>query len=207
MFSGRLSRALNFTTVLFGVLIAASSANAQRVDIQERVVGYEVTGKTATKLVEDMRRKGPRSAFGGPNYFAQADTQYKWYVYPRKTEEGCEIESYEVYLDITYTIPTWVDRERAGKRLRRYWDAYIAKLWIHEEGHGDIALEIAKEISKVISTPRTGPDCETLVEDALNRGKNFLDASTAQRDYDRETKHGATQGAIFDVNDARRGRI
>lgn len=196
-----------FACVLAATLAATTGAHAQRVDIQERVVGYEISGKSASKLLEEMRAKGPQSAFGGPKYFARAETHFKWYVYPRKTDTGCEIESWEVYLDITYTMPTWVDRERANKRLRRYWDAYIAKLWTHEEGHGDIALEIAKEISSIISTPRTGPDCKELAKDALKRGEDFLKANTAQRDYDKETRHGATQGAVFDVNDARRGRI
>lgn len=89
----------------------------------------------------------------------------------------------EVTVKITYTYPNWTDYEDADEDLQGYWNAFIANLRIHEHGHGDHGLQAGFEIEE------TG-----CVEDPYGIIEKWGSQDTA---YDKETKHGETQGAVF----------
>ena len=69
---------------------------------------------------------------------------------------------------------------------------------MHEKGHGAIAHQVAREIESELVGLVSEEGCDGLnsqsvrvVDEVMNRGEQ------RQREYDRMTLHGGTQGAQF----------
>ena len=182
-------------------LFASTNALAQRASINERVEFYGIQGRSAEQLVREMRTKSPPPAFGGPTYFARAETYFTWDLNLETLDDGsCGIEAFEVKVDVLYTLPKWTDKERGSKRLVQYWDEFEKNLFIHEQGHGDIALEIAVDMAQAIAKTESSEACKDLIDTASENANLVLKESRSrQREYDKETGHGKTQGAYFDI--------
>lgn len=76
--------------------------------------------------------------------------------------------------------PTLVDK----------WNAYVRNLTLHEEGHVDNIAESYLDVRTAIQGA-TCPTAEAQAQATLEVIGQF------DRDYDRDTDHGATQGAVF----------
>ena len=70
---------------------------------------YEVMGRTAQQLRDEMARKGPHG------YWAYTT----WWVHWSAT---CKVT-----LDVTITMPRWADQSFANEALRKSWAAMIAR--------------------------------------------------------------------------------
>ncbi|WP_144391533.1 DUF922 domain-containing protein [Pleionea sediminis] len=76
------------------------------------------------------------------------------------------------------------------------WEQWYPKLAIHEEGHGKLAKDIAHRIDKEILALEPKSSCEILKAEANGIGHRLTkELSKANKEYDRETDHGLTQGA------------
>ena len=101
------------------------------------------------------------------------------------------------------TSPTrcrsWADRDAAPAHLRERWDRYIVKLTAHEKGHGEIARRGRPVDRGGARRPhRSTSGCDTLNADAAAIVDEVMQRGEAlQREYDRTTGHGTTQGAHF----------
>lgn len=85
----------------------------------ENVAYYDVSGKTAKAILDDLARKAPPPGFGGAvAYFARAETYFRWGFDYSTEGGGCRIESYDVNVDIERLIPRWSDRAAARKTAR-----------------------------------------------------------------------------------------
>lgn len=151
-----------------------------------------------------MKDNSPVTAYSGVKHFAVAESYYNWSYNLGHVDERCTISSHRVAVDMLYVMPRWIDKERGGKRLVKYWEQFEQNLWVHERGHGDIALAIGVELAKTIGETPPADDCAALKEDINARAKASLkELSGKQREYDRLTAHGARQGAFFNVRDAK----
>jgi predicted secreted Zn-dependent protease len=193
-------------------LLAAASltgaASAQEIDVSERVEFYSVRGDSPEALLREMQAKGPTGVLDlGRRYFAQADSSVSWSYQYETTPSGCAVDTAEVVVETTYTYPSWEDREKASARLNAYWDHFLSRLEIHERGHADISRSAGAEIAKSIGATPPQADCPALEKAIKDVAGAVMKANEKrQRAYDRETNHGETQGAWFDVNEARRYR-
>lgn len=184
--------------------LSCAGAFAQRVDIQERIEFYGIQGRTPEQLVREMQTKGPPSAFGGPGYFARAEQYFTWDLSFDVDDGVCEIDSYSVNVDMLYTLPKWTDQERGRSRLVKYWEQFEKNVFTHEQGHGDIALEVGVDISKAIAAIGPAETCDELISQAEPSIEAVMkNANARQRSYDKETQHGKTQGAFFDIGAAK----
>lgn len=195
-----------FAIISFSLLFA-SAAQAQQVHVDETVQYYEIFGRRGDDLLEEMQKKSPPSQFGGNRYFARAEFYYRWELSNDYWARPCKIDSFDVTVEIKYTFPLWRERERASARLIDYWEKFIDAVWVHEKGHGDIAVQTGVELAKAIGEISKELECEKFADEAKRISKEILDSSGEQAIYDRETKHGKTQGATFDVGAIPRHRI
>ena len=119
--------------------------------------------------IEELRQQ--MTAKGPKGFWAYAEWRVNW-------SATCQVR-----LRITYTYPRWVNREQASPKLRERWDTFIANLITHEKGHGTNGRSAAHEIDKT----------------RCNRDPVAIARRWSKQDeiYDKETSHGATQGAVF----------
>lgn len=182
-----------------GIVMSIASVSAQEVAVNEKLLRYSIVGNTARELLREMETKGPPPAFGGKAYFARTEPYYTWNLEPISQGDKCSVGLFDVSVEITYTVPYWEDQSRAGKRLSGYWDKFMDNLWVHEKGHGDIAVATAVDIAKIIKGTSPASGCAALFKNIDSSVADFLKRDRRQQEYDAATQHGKTQGAFFDV--------
>jgi len=156
---------------------------------------YDVDGDSEPELRSVMDAKGPPDSAGNRH-----DAYTAWYVTWRfpfsRTEEGCSTGPVTTSVRIDVTLPRW--RAPAGSLLVKKWRRYLDSLAEHESGHRETGFNAATEITEVLPALPAKPTCEE-AEEAANAAAREVLARHQKRDadYDLETSHGATQGAVF----------
>jgi len=160
---------------------------------------YFVSGQTAAELRQQMNRLGPADSHDGKIYDARTDWQINWrFTYQQKINGQCVIQLAEVDVELTYILPQWRDETSAPADLQQNWQTYLQALTLHEQGHGKRALETGEKIYRALLAVPPAADCPSLEESANAAARQVFDAGESlQAQYDRETGHGATQGAVF----------
>lgn len=163
----------------------------------ERTNYYAITGRSADELRQSMNENRPVDKDGNPH-----DAVTSWHVRWRYTTDGsfggCAVRSFDVSLDIAMTFPRWTNESQGAPALVQYWRAYLSALGTHEEGHKAIGRGAAADIRDAGARVPPQSKCSELAA--------AIDKTTAEilgryrqreRDYDRETRHGRTQGVRF----------
>jgi predicted secreted Zn-dependent protease len=157
---------------------------------------YEIRGSTAEELHGEMQRLGPLGE-EGRRFHGWTAWTINWRYVSQPSGSACRATRVEVTAEITLTLPRWRAPPDAPESLRRQWDAYLAALRVHEDGHRDLAVATARRVHSRLSGFRTS-DCRDFNREANTEGQRILDRLRADnRRYDEETGHGRTQGAVW----------
>ncbi len=206
---------------IFSLLLIASAATTFAVEgqldvasidknihpgIQNRVVTpvvtekydyYEIRGNSEKELRGQMYRNGV-AMNDGEKY--DSVTTWRWkmdYGYdwaPRV----CAANSFKVTLEISYRYPKWVKTGNAPQLLVDKWDGFIRNLITHENGHRDMAVEAAAELSRTVAELPPAASCAELDREVRALGHELMEKLNAdEKNYDEATGHGKTQGAFF----------
>ncbi len=157
---------------------------------------YTITGTTATELRQQMNRFGPMGQSG-----RRFDAYTKWYIQWRFRYAGdgrvCRITQLTLNTDITYTMPRWMNVNQAPQSLQRHWQRYYQALKLHEDGHANHGKAATQEIWQQL--PRLAQATCDQLEQLTNQTAQAIINRYAEKDreYDRQTDHGRTQGAVF----------
>ncbi len=157
---------------------------------------YAMTGSSLRHIQESLQKTRPWKDNSG------RDALTEWYVqwHASYTASGgtCQCSSFTTTTTITITLPRWIPPTNTPPEVRAAWAKYIAALEVHETGHADLAIAAAAEMHKRVNEIGSDLDCITLRTRVQNECQAVLDSHRAQeKDYDRRTRHGATQGATF----------
>jgi len=185
---------------------AASVDKALQPGMQNRVVApvvtekyeyYEIRGNSEKELRGQMCRNG--CAFNdGEKY--DSVTSWQWrliYGYDR-VPGACALDSFRVALEIKYRYPKWVRTGDAAQPLIDKWDGYMKNLITHENGHRDIAVEAAAELTRAVAAWPPAATCAELDREMRALGHERMKKLNAdEKGYDETTGHGKTQGAVF----------
>ncbi|MGE5191020.1 MAG: DUF922 domain-containing protein [Deltaproteobacteria bacterium] len=179
-------------------LAALSMPGCAAQKVRERIAYYDIFGATPSELRDEMDRIGP---VDGQGKRATATTWWNvaW-VYRVKTTgtESCKLSSFSVGLDVVTTLPRWQPDSNASKELRTEWGEFAARVKRHEVGHKQIGEAAAAEIGQRVRDINERQPCEEF-EAAIEKVAKKTLAEYRRKDaqYDEETQHGLTQGAIF----------
>lgn len=172
-----------------------------RASLVENVATYAFYGARADAAGHSLRQRllvasdhsGQRRTFTG-----QTDWHIEWRACLESVPQGCRIGGVVSTVNVTYTLPSWADRDAAPPRLRARWDRYIESLAAHEKGHGAIAYRVAGLIDEALVGLVETSGCDALTAEAGKVvGEVMLLGEAMQREYDRVTGHGSAQGAQF----------
>lgn len=145
--------------ILAACALAPTLAIASDWKPQERVEHYRVSGGSGIELYRSIGANGPR--VGPENVIAYTDFKLLWSRDYRPQPDGsCKLVSARPSLTITYRLPKASGNMPAA--TKGLWERFISGVTAHEKVHGDIIVDMVKEIEKVsvgLSAPND-PDCK-----------------------------------------------
>ena len=201
---GTLPKRLLPLVLLCVSLVSASAVHAQDSGLGPVLPGmvvrsdeehYTIFGSTAAELRRAMREAGP--AENGRRWDGYTSWNLRWrFRYGMRTG-FCRITKVTVEYEPRIVLPRWNAPADAPAMLRAQWNEFARALRTHEEGHRNIGAEAARQILRRIGDV-TLPSCTHMAAEANRVGHRTLDEFRArQRQYDEETGHGRTQGAVW----------
>jgi len=163
-----------------------SVGNVANLKASEQVDTYAIMGNTANALRSSI------NANRGHEYDAQTDWYIEWSV------KNCATPQWTVTLTIDYSMPNWDVPAGADPTLVAQWRTYLSALYCHEYGHGKLGLDCANRIYDDFANVSGNSDCSVVTNAAKARFQAILsDCQAKEADYDAQTNHGATMGAVF----------
>jgi len=175
---------------------APSHAHDPRVAVSVVHDDYKVTGSTAAGLRQQMNSDGPLDH--DKHFDAHTEWNVRW-TYPfDRSGSGCSTGPVTVTLTITYHFPEWGDESDGSQALQAKWHKYQEALQTHEDGHAEHGREAADDIIRELSGLPAADACPAMDGIANAKAQAIIGRYAAEDvDYDRDTNHGATQGATF----------
>jgi predicted secreted Zn-dependent protease len=179
--------------LLLLVLIFPSQLNAEPI-VNEKVKEYHVYFNNVDTLLSDIDKASPIRQ-DGSIYHAHTDTYVKWNYWWDSSEKSCTFNRVQTTVDITYTLPL-LRKSSASKQVLDIWRLYYPALVQHEKGHGEIAINAAREIEKTLIQMPSYNNCDSLSQKANLKAQDILARFRPKHmDYDKITEHGKTEGA------------
>ena len=152
------------------------------------VLWYDLTGADRIDLIQSCADTCPRDEADRP--VASLTLWAVDWTWQRPPTEPCEVRNVAVAVDTTVTLPRWSPPPEADPALVDEWRAYLTALALHEQGHVDLAHELAADSEAAL----TSAGCAG----AHAAGREVLDRlGEAQHAYDAATDSGRRQGADF----------
>jgi predicted secreted Zn-dependent protease len=160
-----------------------------------QTVYYEVEGGSLEDLLTSLRRRGPVNE--GETFFGltqwSINTQYAWVEH----DGSCSIQNPVVNVDVTITMPRWDAPPGVPYELVQAWNRFKGALASHENTHSRLALEAAEAVRWELATLRYA-NCVNADLRARQRVAAIIDDYNRRNQvYDRETRHGYTEGAVW----------
>jgi predicted secreted Zn-dependent protease len=187
---------------------------------------YSVAGKTLDDINNDMMKKGPPDPNDKKRYsgscLGELDLKIGSGDFDFKTTDGSSpievtatLKGGTIACNTTTTMPKLASDKDLSDDAKKEWKRFISKVQVHEDGHADSYLKLAKTISDDLNTMSgkgTGKDERTAQVAAAKdlttqiatklSGTNSLSQQIKDdaKAYDAKTKHGQTQGAVLDTS-------
>ncbi len=165
--------------------------------VTEKYEYYEVCGCSEKELQCDIRQK----CFtwnDGKKYDSLTLWDVKWDHGYDRVPRACSTDSFRLTVEIIFRYPKWKRTDDAPRPLMEKWDRYLKNLTIHENGHRDMVVEAAAELTRAVAQLPPASTCADLDLEVRALCRERMEKlNENQQEYDETTKHGVTQGAVF----------
>ncbi len=153
---------------------------------------YEVPYRADTGLRRSISDASPIRQ-DGKVFHGYTQWHVNWQFWWNLTPDGrCAIHRTLTRVTGVITLPVLMG---APPDVQQAFDRYAAALRHHEMGHFQFAQDAANGIDRGILALPPQTTCAQLGKAANRTGRRILDdAIRAEREYDRSTRHGRTQG-------------
>jgi predicted secreted Zn-dependent protease len=179
------------------VLLASAGASSAGPEVTVDRRYYTVTGDTPAEVRRALDNQTP-VIFEGERYDAFTDWTVDWSIRWYDHGSRCTVTEVEADLIVEMTMP----RLDAGHGLSdsglSEWKRYRDALQAHENGHKAFGVRCAREIKRKLRAMEPRATCDRLYSDAKTLADAIIEKYAGrERDYDRRTRYGRTQGAVF----------
>lgn len=185
--------------VLAGVSLSACSTavplnlgpKPRGVSVEAQMNYYDVSAADLADLRAAMVQQGPR--VGGRAWSAATWWRLHWTWEYDNRGTTCALRNVRVRLRTTIDFPRWTPTAQPDSALLEWWHQMSAGLAEHERGHAQIAMQAGGRIVEALDG-MMGARCAVLGEQANFTAQRITrEAQAQQAEYDRTTRHGATQ--------------
>ncbi|OGW35055.1 MAG: hypothetical protein A2010_18265 [Nitrospirae bacterium GWD2_57_9] len=165
--------------------------------VTEQQEYYDLCGCCEKDLQCEMTEKAIRWK-DGKKYDSVTSWKVKWdYAYNRSSH-ACFADNFRVTMNVVFRLPRWTCPEPVSQALVDKWTPYITNLVEHENGHRDLALTAAHDLTRAVAEmppARTCSDLDAAVDAMSREWMKKLDEDQAL--FDAHTGHGFAQGVMF----------
>ena len=175
----------------------ATAGTPDSVIVGQKYEYYDVYGNTADQIRNQMNANGTRWD-DGQTYDSVTSWNLKWTYDYSCSNHSCRAGSFKTMVDITFRFPKWIQSSDTSPDLAQQWNTYMKNLVVHENGHRDMAVEAAHQLSRdaLNLPPAASPeDLDREIQQMTATEMAKLNAD--EKEYDVTTVHGTTQGAVF----------
>ena len=180
---------------LLTALCAGAVCGAQAAVIEEHHARpYTVHAQPTESLRQALNAASPITV-GGQRFHGYTRWNVRWTFRwrPEPSSGRCRITEVTTRLRTEVQLP---ELQNAAPAQRALFDRYLSALSRHEQGHVQFGRDAARAIDEGIAQLPTAPDCATLEREANALGHRLLrEHAEREKQYDRDTRHGASQGA------------
>jgi predicted secreted Zn-dependent protease len=158
---------------------------------------YQIYGDTASELRTQIQHCAPGASGSSlAEYTGQTSYNLSW-QYAVSISTKCSAQDIKVGVHTATALPYWQPTGNATSGLAERWQAFDASLRTHEQGHAVIDKAYAAKLLDDLNA--LGPvDCDNLTAAIRTIVDSDVAALNQANDtYDRQTDHGATQGAVL----------
>lgn len=157
---------------------------------------YDVSGDSEAELRAQLDRLGPET--DGERHDAYTAWHVTWHFPFVQGDDGCATGPVTTDVRVVVTLPRWQGFADEGAPLVQRWRRYLDALKEHESGHRLTGIHAASDITEQLPQLPPKPTCGEAEEAANALARSILDQHRARDvEYDGETRHGITQGALF----------
>ena len=156
---------------------------------------YGITASTAEELAEAMRRLGPDVDGDRVPGATRQDVSFDYQVV--RSGPNCRIRAVQVRLEMTTTLPRWLNASAAPAGLRQQWEEFTEAVRRHEEVHKEINLAGARDMLRKVASvsPRSCVHLDR--ETRAQAGESVQHFGSENARYDRDTVGGQSQGVVW----------
>ena len=151
---------------------------------------YELRSQDWASMRAEIDARAPKGYHGLASW--QVRYNYRW----NPTSDGqCSVTAVVPEFAGEILMPRWVPGPAVSADQRARWERYSAALKLHEDGHVAHGKQLASALAQ-ISGLRA--DCGSIAAAVKARADALIRRySGADAEYDRQTNHGETQGAVL----------
>jgi predicted secreted Zn-dependent protease len=150
---------------------------------------YEVQGADFNAVLSSM--------MAGREFAGSTHWSLSYEYRPRMAAGICKADSVTTRLELSMTLPHWSPPPGVRAELIGRWERFISALRAHEDGHVRDAIDLESAAKRALLS-LSSESCRALDAAMRERFDQLLEQGRARdRDYDAQTRHGDTQGAVF----------
>ncbi|WP_232727889.1 DUF922 domain-containing Zn-dependent protease [Acidovorax sp. 69] len=184
------ARATSLGGVL-AVLVCGGSAQAS-VTQEHTLRPYPVRAQPGETLRQALNAATPITV-NAQRFHGHTRWDVRWtFRWWREASGRCTLTEVTTRLRTEVQLP---ELRSATPAQQAVFDRYLPALSRHEQGHVQFGRDAALAIDQGIAALPVAPDCATLEREANALGQRQLrDHAEREKQYDRDTRHGASQG-------------
>lgn len=167
--------------------------------VDSKIETYPVSGESIAEIQRSIALNTPSRS--GDSYYAGVTIWSLSATYSLiPTPQGCLIDNGDVFLRLRVHLPK-LTNDLISESVRQEWRRFVFSLDAHERQHTRNAYLAATSLLAKINGRHTEVPCSRAKVIAESATKALIERMSAyDREFDHQTRHGATQGAYLNPN-------
>lgn len=183
-------------TLITASLTASASLWAETIETVEYKT-YTISPRAPQEIKPELMRRTPIRERGG-SYNGHTDWYVDWHYQSRQMRNTCLLQNIQTKVHVVYTLPE-LSSYVTDPQTIAVFNKFNSALTQHEKNHGKNGILAAREIDTALKNIETQRNCRYLSRRQINDiANNIIRKYTqADREYDRRTDNGRTEGALI----------
>jgi|GEM_PF-843088 len=143
-------------------------------EVQRSNAFYDIAGDTFMDVRREIYYRSPRRKAKSVAV-AWCRWEISWVIHTLQDETLCRVNAIDTTIDVTITMPRWVNYAAAGSGMKEAWNTYYTSVLEHEEIHGNNGIAAARDIQRRLSDLSGRYSCKDLKADGNQLAHRIID--------------------------------